>query len=265
VFKRRFRAMAADMARALQHRQLIWVLARNELMRGTHSTVLGPLWIVIQPLLWILAMFFLVKPSLPDGTVNYQLYISVGVILFTSVQTFIIGGTRVFVSEKDRILNAALPISVYVFKNAVRVAFEMAVMSPIILVTMFFFPPQIGPAMLLAIPGLLIFFVFGFGVTLALGTVSSRFADIIYLTQALMRVMLFVTPVFWLPDVTRGARLVIAMFNPLHHMLLIVRDPLMGKVPALLHYEVAVATALLALVAGVALFARFRGRIAVWL
>jgi ABC-type polysaccharide/polyol phosphate export permease len=265
VFKQRFRAMAADMARALRHRQLIWVLARNELLRGTHFTVLGPLWLILQPLLWILAMFFLVRPSLPDMQINYQLYIAVGVILFTSVQTFITGGTRVFVGEKERILNAALPISVYVFKNGTRVALEMLLMSPIILVTMFFFPPELGPAMLLAIPGLLIFFVFGFGVTLALGTLSSRFADIIYLTQALMRVMLFVTPVFWVPGFARGARLLFATLNPLHHILVIVRDPLMGKVPALLHYQVAGASALAALITGVLLFARFRGRIPVWL
>jgi ABC-type polysaccharide/polyol phosphate export permease len=265
VFKHRFRAMAADMARALQHRQLIWVLARNELLRGTHFTMLGPLWLIFQPLLWMLAMFFLVRPSLAGQDVNYQLYIAIGIILFSSVQTFITAGTRVFVGEKERILNAALPISVYVFKNALRVALEMAIMSPIIAVTMIFFPPEFGPAMLLAIPGLLVFFVFGVGVTLALGTLSSRFADIIYLTQALMRVMLFVTPVFWLPDLSRGARLLFANLNPLHHILLIVRDPLMGKVPALLHYEIALVTALVALAAGLALFARFRGRIPVWL
>jgi ABC-type polysaccharide/polyol phosphate export permease len=265
VFKQRLRAMAADMARALRHRQLIWVLARNELLRGTHFTILGPLWLILQPLLWMLAMFFLVRPSLPNQQVNYQLYIAIGVILFSSVQTFITAGTRVFVGEKERILNAALPISVYVFKNALRVALEMAIMSPIILVTMIFFPPDVGPAMLLAIPGLIVFFIFGLGVTLALGTLSSRFADVIYLTQAIMRVMLFVTPVFWLPELTRGARLLFATFNPLHHILLIVRDPLMGKVPALLHYEVALVTALAALASGIGLFARFRGRIPVWL
>ena len=257
--------MAADMARALQHRQLIWVLARNELLRGTHLTILGPLWLIVQPLLWMLAMFFLVRPALPSQDINYQLYIAIGIILFSSVQTFIIAGSRVFVGEKERILNAALPISVYVFKNATRVALEMAVMSPLIAIAMIFFPPHFGPAMLLAIPGLAVFFVFGIGVTLTLGTLSSRFADIIYLSQAIMRVMLFVTPVFWIPDIADGARLLAATVNPLHHILLIIRDPLMGKVPALVHYQIALGTAFLALTAGIVLFARFRGRIPVWL
>jgi ABC-type polysaccharide/polyol phosphate export permease len=265
VFKQRLRAMAADMQRALRHRQFVWVLAKKDIFAGTHLTILGPVWLVLQPLLWILAMFYLVQPTLPNQKVNYQLYIAIGVILYSSVQTFITGGTQVFVREKGLILNVALPLSVFAFKNAARVVIEMLIMSPIILVTMIFYPPASGPAMFLAIPGLLILFVFGFGVTLALGTLSARFADVIYMTQALMRVMLFVTPVFWLPDLTRGPRLLIANLNPLYHLLAVVRDPLMGKVPPLIHYQIAIPLALTAFVVGLLLFTRFRGRVPVWI
>lgn len=256
--------MAADMARALGHRQLIWALARNEVLAGTHLTVLGPVWLIIQPLLWMLAMFFLVQPTLRAEQLNYQLYIAIGVILYAAIQTFVTGGTQVFLRERGRILNVALPLSVFAYKNAARVALEMLITSPLILVTMVFYPPAPGPALLLVLPGMLILFVFGFGATLALGTVSARFADVAQMTHALMRVMLFVTPVFWLPDAT-NARLWIANLNPLYHLLAVVRDPMMGKVPPLVHYQVAVPFAIAALALGLLLFARFRGRIAVWI
>jgi ABC-type polysaccharide/polyol phosphate export permease len=265
VFKQRFAAMAADMANALRLRQLAWTLARNEVFAGTHLTVLGPVWLLVQPLVWILAMIFLVQPTLRAQQLNYHLYVCIGIILYTSVQTFVTGGAQVFVREKGRILNVALPLSVFPLKILARVIIEMMITSPIVLFAMIFFTPEFGPPMLLVIPGFLIYFVFGLGVTLALGTVASRFADIMYMAQAAMRVMLFVTPVFWLPDTSGGARLLIANLNPLYHILAVVRDPLMGKVPPMIHYQVAVPCALAALAAGLLLFGRFRGRIAIWL
>jgi ABC-type polysaccharide/polyol phosphate export permease len=257
--------MAADMARSLRLRQLVWELAGNDIFAGVHLTMLGPIWLIVQPLLWMLTIVLLVQPSLPDKQFNYPLYVAVGIIFYSGIQTFMTGGTQVFVKEKSRILNVALPLSVFAMKNMARVLIELVVTSPIIIVTMIFSRPDFGPAMLLALPGILIYFVFGFGVTLALGTIASRFADVIYLTMAAMRVMLFMTPVFWLPEQTRGARHVFANFNPLYHILTVVREPLMGVTPAPLHYVVASLTALGALAAGLTLFARFRGRIPLWI
>lgn len=265
MFRQRFRAMAADMAKSLRLRQLVWEMAKNDIFAGVHLTMLGPIWLVVQPLLWMLTIVLLVQPSLPNKAFNYPLYVAIGIIFYSGIQTFMTGGTQVFVREKSRILNVALPLSVFALKNSARVLLELLITSPIILVTMIFFRPEFGPAMLLALPGVMIYFVFGFGVTLALGTIASRYTDVVYLTMAIMRVMLFMTPVFWLPEQTRGARHWFAHYNPLYHILTVVREPLMGKTPEMVHYIIASLTALAALSAGLLLFTRFRSRIPLWI
>ena len=257
--------MVSDLSRAFTYRQLIWHLAKNEIFASVHLTFLGPLWLIVQPLLWMLTIVLLVQPFVANPSFHYPLYVAIGIVLYSGIQTFLSAGAQTFVRDKTRILNVALPLSVFALKNPARVAIELAITSAIVIGTMVLYPPKLGPVMLLAIPGMALYFVFGFGCTLALGVLAARITDIIYLTNALMRVMLFMTPVFWLPEQTSGARHWFALYNPLHHLLAIVRDPLMGVMPQPLNYAVAASFAFAALVSGLLLFARFRGRIAVWI
>jgi ABC-type polysaccharide/polyol phosphate export permease len=265
VARRRFQAMRSDFAQAVGRRRLAWSLAKEELFSGLEFSRLGLVWLIIQPLLWMLAVLVLLRPTQVVRDPIYALYVAVGVVLYHGIQTFVTRGSMVFTREAGRILNIPLPLSLFVLKNAMLVVLELAITLPIVICTMIFATPPVGPAMLLAIPGLVIFFTFGIGVTLTLGTLATRITDIVQVTQSIMRVLLFLTPVFWQPEKLHGARHLFAAFNPLYYMLLVVRDPLMGVTPSKEQYLIAILCALVAFTVGILVFGRFRERIPMWI
>jgi lipopolysaccharide transport system permease protein len=79
--------------------------------------------------------------------------------------------------------------------------------------------------------------------------------------------MMFLTPVMWSRDILKGKELVskIIDFNPLTHLVEIVRAPLLGRAPPI---ESWIVSSLLVVVGGAAtlyMFSRFRQRIPYWL
>jgi ABC-type polysaccharide/polyol phosphate export permease len=263
--RRRFEAMRADFAQAISRRRLAWSLTKEELFSGLELSRLGLVWLVVQPLLYMVALLLLLRPTKVEEDPVFALYIAVGLVLYHGIQTFVTGGARVFTREKNNILNVPLPLSLFVLKNSMLVASELVITAPIVIVTMIFTAPPVGPTMLLAIPGLIIFFAFGVGVTLVLGTLAARIVDVVQVTQSVMRVLFFLTPVFWQAENMHGARHLFAAFNPLYYMLLVIREPLMGIMPSRGEYLIAIICAVVALVAGIGVFGRFRERIPVWI
>lgn len=64
----------------LRHRQLVWLLARRDVASRTSGTLLGGLWMLIQPALQVVALWFLLDivlkvrfPGLRGGFVAYYL------------------------------------------------------------------------------------------------------------------------------------------------------------------------------------------------
>ena len=63
-----------------QHRELLWLLIRRDLAVRTSGTVIGGLWMILQPALQVAALWFLLDlvlkvkfPGLPGGFVGYYL------------------------------------------------------------------------------------------------------------------------------------------------------------------------------------------------
>lgn len=261
----RFESAAADLSRAWGRWRFARTLALDEILSSVRLTAIGPLWIIVQPLVWMLAMVVLVRPGIAADTPYYALYVATGIILFNGFQTFVAGGAQMFTRERTRIQNVPLPLSLFALKNAFRVVIELGITLPIVLATMIYTASPVGVALWLVIPGMLLYFTFGLGVSLALGTISARLPGTALFAQTVMRMALFITPVFWMPDGASGPRNLIAHYNPLYHMLRIIRDPFFGHVPSSTNYIVAASVAVIALTVGLLIFGRFRGRIAVWL
>jgi ABC-type polysaccharide/polyol phosphate export permease len=57
----------------------------------------------------------------------------------------------------------------------------------------------------------------------------------------------------------------VVLANPFHYLIDIVREPLLGEVPALATWLVAAAFTVLNLAIGIGLYARYRARLAYWL
>ena len=68
------------------------------------------------------------------------------------------------------------------------------------------------------------------GIGMWLGPLANRFRDVAPLISAFIRVLFFLTPIFWSIDmVSANGREYLAWYNPLTYQLLAFRDPILGS------------------------------------
>ena len=180
----------------------------------------------------------------------------ISLTILESSQAFLIGAQVV--------RNTALPVGVQVLRVIFRNLVVFAHNIPVVVLTFLVFgyaPSAMSPLALLGF-ALLVANVVWMGWAAAL--LATRFRDVGQIIGFALQFAIFVTPIFWRPE-QAGSRHIALVLNPFHHMLAVVRGPIMGDAPTELNWVV---TAVLA-VAGLGLTAlvhrRVRHQIVFWL
>ena len=103
------------------------------------------------------------------------------------------------------------------------------------------------------------------------GIVSTRFRDLTPITQSIVQLMFFLTPIVWIyddllnsPNPAIAERARIAEFNPFLHFIEIVRAPLLGADQQLRHWVIVVGITILGWVLALTIMRRYRARVAYW-
>jgi lipopolysaccharide transport system permease protein len=99
---------------------------------------------------------------------------------------------------------------------------------------------------------------------LLLAVASTRFRDLPAIVTNSFSLLFWLTPIVYQPQ-QLGTKAFIVEFNPLTHMLALLRDPLLGHLPSAQNVLAVVLTGLVGWTITFPFFARFRARIAYWL
>jgi ABC-2 type transport system permease protein len=258
-------AVLDDMRATFELRRFANLLAWRDLTSSTRLSQLGQVWLLINPTLWILTMVIFFGPQLGAQEPRYALYAATGAVIYLAIQTMATEGARVFTAERSIILNVPVPYFVFVMKLLFKALFSLTITSCLIIIAMLYDQPPVTLSILLVFPALIVTSVAGFGVILILGVIGTRYFDLHLIVQATMRVVMFVTPVFWLVPAHDSLRSKVANLNPIYHFIEILRAPIMGQPVSPHHWIYASAFAIGAFCLGIFLFARFRTRLALWI
>ena len=161
------------------------------------------------------------------------------------------------------IRNVPLPVSVHLYQMLMRNLIIWVFNMAIYVVVLLLFGINPGWTALLFLVGGPIFLINAAWMGLVAGILSTRFRDIPQVITSLIQVVFFLTPIFW-STATMPTRPAFVTFNPLYHLLTIVRDPLLGEVPPADSWYVSIALALAGLLLAGRLYRRAQPRIAYW-
>ena len=261
---RPFSTAALDMYGGTRRIRLAAFFAWREFFLPFRFGFLGPIWVTLQLVLWVLVIGMFLGPSLSSQGVHYFAYIAIGFTLYNSFLVFFSEGSQLFIKSKSYILNIPNPFSIYAIKLVVKASIQLLMASPVIVATILLTDVPINVVSLLFVPGLIVSFIFGFGAGLVLGTLTVFYRDLTFLVQAIMRLLMFMTPIFWVLE-GEGLRAKITSFNPIQVYLNVVRAPLLGEMPTIVDWGVAVGLAAVTFWIGYCLFALYRNKLAVWL
>jgi lipopolysaccharide transport system permease protein len=254
-----------DLRESLDRLRLVAWLGWRDASLPYQRAVIGPYWITLHVAIWSFGIGYMLRGQLGAGYAYYPVYITLGVSLFTILTTFLSDGSRALTRNANLIINVPNPISIHVLRLTARAIVELGFSLPIVVLAMLFTGMPLFLTGVLAIPGLILLLIFGFGCSLFLSCAAIRMPDLPFLIRAMMRFLLFFTPVFWIPDRSSHLRGLLVDLNPFYHFLTIVRDPILGHVPALNHYLVALGCAAVTAFAGLVVFGFMRKRVTIWL
>jgi homopolymeric O-antigen transport system permease protein len=242
----------------------LWLrLGWNDILQRYRRSMLGPFWLTASMAVMVVALGVLYAELFNTPINDFLPYLCVGLLVWNLISSFLTEGGVLFTGAESYIKQIRLPFSVYVFRSSWSKLIIFAHNFLIYFAILIYFGIWPGATALLAIPGLLLVLINGAAVTLFIGMVSARFRDIPQLINSAVQIVFFVTPIMWKPELLHN-RTFIADFNPLYHMLEIVRAPLLGNLPLAKTYIAVLLITLVNLVIVGAFFARFRSRISYW-
>jgi lipopolysaccharide transport system permease protein len=252
-----------DFKRAIfQHR--VWLhLGWVEVKQRYRRSVLGPWWISLSMLIFILMMGVVFSRLFHQSLSEYIPFFTAGFLFWTFISSSVVEGADIFKSNSGFIKQINLPFSLYIFKHLVRqIIFLMHNFVVYLLVCAFFkFNP--GIAVLWEIPGFILFVINVYWICFLVAMMCARYRDIVPMINSFVQIAFFITPISWMPRLLDQNPSLLKL-NPLVYLLDIVRAPLLGSVPANMSWIVCTSMAIIGCCICFIWFSIVRSRIAFW-
>lgn len=258
-------ALALDDLRAGIRSVYLWpILGWQDIKQRYRRSVIGPFWLTISYGLLILGMGPLYGRLLQQDISSYLPYLAVGFVAWILISSLITEGCSAFIGAEGYITQMKLPFTAHVLRVVWRNLLIFFHNFVIVLVVMIFSPPPLTWALLTVPLGVLVIAANGIWIGIVFGLLCARYRDFTQVVGSMVQVAFFLTPVMWRPDML-GRKQWAADWNPLHHLLEIVRAPLISGKAMPLSWMVAAGLAIAGFVIALWLFSRYRARVAYWL
>lgn len=231
----RMRAFGRDVVEGMGAWRAWTSMALLDIKHKYRRSVLGPLWITISMFVLILGIGLLYSQLFKMDLRQYLPYIALGDIVWIYISTTIQEGCGTFTASENLIRSMRLPMTVHVMRLVTRMFLVFLHGAIAYLPFMIFL--KIEPQMIwwLALPGVVLIVLTTIPVTALFGILAARFRDLQPAIANFMQLGFFMTPIIWKADML-GTHRWVADINPLYHYIQIVRQPLMGEMPAALSY-----------------------------
>ena len=257
------RQALADLIEGARRYSLWCHLAAHDIRQRFRRSIIGPLWLTLSMGIMIGAMGLVFSALFNQNIGDTLPYIATGIIFWGLLTSCINDGTQTFIAAESFIRNVPLPVSVHFYRMIARNVIIWLFNMVIYLMIAVGFRISLGWSVLLFLPGLVLFLINAAWMALASAILSTRYRDIPQVISNFIQVVFFVTPVFWSPAVL-ASRPAFVDLNPFHHLLAIVREPLLGAAPKAESWLYCVALAIVGLAAAFWLYRRAHARIAYW-
>jgi teichoic acid transport system permease protein len=182
-----------------ERRHFITAFATAKLTAQYSQAKLGQVWQVMTPLLNAAVYYFIfgVLLGTSHGVPDYVPFLVTGVFIWTFTQSSIMAGTRAISGNLGLVRalhfpRAALPIS-FCLQQLQQLLFSMAALIVILLC----FGIPVSASWLLAIPALVLQFVFNAGVSMIMARWGAKTPDIAQLMPFILRTWMYVSGVMW--------------------------------------------------------------------
>jgi lipopolysaccharide transport system permease protein len=253
--------IGANFKELFSFRDLLIRLVRKEFLMYYQQTLLGPLWMVIQPILTVFTYVLIFDKVIgleTEGVPPFLFYLT-GITLWSLFSDIFLGTSGTF-SQNAHIFSKVYfpriiaPVAIVVL-HMLRFLIQMLLLT--IVLAWYYFTGRYQPDgnWLLSIPVILLTAGVAFGSGLIFSVFSARYRDLQNLQQLLVRLLMFLCPIFYALAMVPADKKWMVSLNPLSPLFEVFRYAFIGKGTVSLNELTYSAVWMVALVAvGVLLF-----------
>jgi homopolymeric O-antigen transport system permease protein len=260
-----WRLAAVDIANGVSAWQSWGMMGWHDIRQRYRRSTLGPFWITITMGVTIGSIGMIFGMLLGQNMHVFLPYLAAGNIIWALFSMLLTEGCMIFISSEQIIRQIKLPYSIHIFRLVWRnmIIFGHNIWVFVAAAALFAVWPT--SSTWLVIPGLILVVINATWITLLLGVISARFRDIPLIITSALQLLYLTTPIIWLPGSLHGRHTYVYEYNPLYHLLELVRAPLLGHAPTLVNWSACVVLALVGWMFAFVVFARYRWRIPYWI
>lgn len=179
-------------------REILVNLSRKELRVKYKSSVLGVLWSMLSPALYLVVFYVVFTYFLPNEVQDFPVYLLSGLIPWTLFSASMIRGTEVIVGNAQLVTKVAFPREVLplgvVGANLVNFAFQLGVLLLFMLV---FRQPFLGWNLVLLPLSLIVLLLFTSSLIFLTSSFNVRYRDVTYLVELSLLAWFWGTPIVY--------------------------------------------------------------------
>lgn len=259
-------SLLKDLASPVTSFHTWWLMANQDTALRYRRSVIGPFWISISTAVMVFGIGHIYASLQGRDAIEFLPYVGCGMTAWILISSLVLDSCQVVLESDHFLRSVRLPIPILaarmVQRNMVMYLHHLLVIG-VMLALPFInkFPTFVA---LLAIPGLLLYAALGFMLALGLGPLCTRFRDLAQVVGSAVQFAFFMTPIFW--DVSHLPETPIFVdANPLHHLIEIVRAPMLGAPASALSWGVSLACLAVATAFGLVVLSVSRQKIFTWL
>ena len=225
----------ADFKELYSFRDLLVRLVRKEFLMYYQQTLLGPLWMVIHPILTVLTYVLIFDKVIgleTQGVPPFLFYLT-GITLWSLFSDIFLGTSGTFsanahIFSKVYFPRIIAPVAILLL-HLLRFLIQLVLL--IIVLAWYYFTGKYQPDgnWLLSIPVIIMTAGTAFGAGLIFSVITAMYRDLINLQQLLVRLLMFLCPIFYALAMVPGDKKWLVSLNPLSSFFEVFRYAFIGK------------------------------------
>ena len=238
-----------------------YYLAKQRVHLMHKRTILGPLWLLINVVIFSTALGSVYSGIFTVNFFEYISYVSAGFIGWLWVASFLSTSGNVLTDNAVLIRSYPFDKSILIWSHVMHNLICFFYQLPIFLIFYFLGLVKFNVYTFLLLPNLLIVFIINIGVTAVLCIIVTRFRDIQRFISSSIIIIMITTPILWKPNMVEGLRKLVYQLNPIYYIIELIRTPLLGIKPDVNLYLISITIAIIFLFLGCFFYKKYSSTI----
>ena len=212
------------------YREMIISLTRRDLKSRYKGSVLGVLWMFVDPLLQLAVYTIVFSTIMPMGIEKFYLFLFVALVPWIFFNVCLSSGTGIILGQQDMVKKIHFPREVLPIAFTTGNFVNMLLSFIVIFIVIIFSGIGINPVALLYLPLVMIIeFMLALGVTLLTSGLTVYFRDLQHFIGVLLQLFFYATPIVYAVDVIPANFQWILKINPMTYIIEGYRDIFWGQ------------------------------------